>query len=72
MEDKLLFILVYEKTYPLQTMLGMQFGLSQGRANVWIHRLLPIVREALANLNLTPERNGQEVSHRLGGPRGQV
>jgi hypothetical protein len=25
-EDKLLFILVYEKTYPLQTMLGLQFG----------------------------------------------
>ena len=25
--DKLLFILVYEKTYPLQTMLGLQFDL---------------------------------------------
>src|SRR4051794_31212894 len=33
MADKLLFILVYEKTYPLQTMLGLQFGLSQGRVN---------------------------------------
>ena len=31
--DKLLFILVYEKTYPLQTMLGLEFGLSQPRAN---------------------------------------
>ena len=29
MADKLLFILVYQKTYPLQTMLGLQFGLSQ-------------------------------------------
>ena len=28
-EDKLLFILVYQKTYPLQTMHGLQFGLSQ-------------------------------------------
>jgi|SRR5579859_2511268 len=63
MEDKLLFILVYEKTYPLQTMLGLQFGLSQGRANIWIHRLLPIVREALANLKLTPERDGTQVAH---------
>ncbi len=36
LEDKLLFILVYEKTYPLQTMLGLQFGLSQGRVNEWI------------------------------------
>jgi Helix-turn-helix of DDE superfamily endonuclease len=31
LEDKLLFILIYEKTYPLQSMLGLQFGLSQGR-----------------------------------------
>src|SRR5258706_11072288 len=37
MEDKLLFILVYQKTYPLQTMLGLQFGISQGRVNEWIH-----------------------------------
>jgi hypothetical protein len=28
-EDKLLFILVYQKTYPLQTMHGLQFRLSQ-------------------------------------------
>jgi len=59
MEDKLLFSLVYEKTYPIQTVLG----LSQGRANIWLQRLLPIVREALARLKLTPERNGQEVAH---------
>ncbi len=62
MDDKLLFILVYEKTYPLQTMLGLQFGLSQGRANIWIHRLLPLVREALTAMKLTPERNGQAVA----------
>jgi hypothetical protein len=62
MEDKLLFILVYEKTYPLQTMLGLQFGLSQGRANRWIHRLLAVVRQALAQMMLTPERDGQAVA----------
>ena len=27
--DRLLFILIYEKTNPLQTMHGLQFGLSQ-------------------------------------------
>ncbi|MHB8627448.1 MAG: transposase [Aggregatilineales bacterium] len=63
MEDKLLFSLVYEKTYPIQTMLGLQFGISQGRDNIWIHRLLPITREALAKMKLTPERNGQEVAN---------
>ena len=62
MEDKLLFVLVYEKTYPLQTMLGLQFGLSQGRANIWIHRLLPVVRQALDRMKLTPERDGTTVS----------
>lgn len=56
MEDKLLFILVYQKTYPLQTMLGLHFGLSQPQANAWIHRLTPILQEALAALKLKPAR----------------
>jgi len=33
MEDKLLFILVYHKTHPLQTMHGLQFHLSQSQTN---------------------------------------
>jgi hypothetical protein len=61
LDDKLLFILVYEKTYPLQTMLGLQFGLSQGRVNEWIHRLLPILQKALGELGMTPERDGAAV-----------
>jgi hypothetical protein len=61
-EDKLLFILVYEKTYPLQTMMGLQFGLTQGRVNEWIHRLTPILQQAFATLGLTPERDGQAVA----------
>jgi len=61
-EDKLLFILVYQKTYPLQTMLGLHFGLSQPRANYWIHALLPSLREVLAEMGLTPERDPQAVA----------
>jgi len=60
--DRLLFILVYLKTNPLQTMQGLQFGLSQAQANYWIHRLLPVVRAALAALALLPERDGQQVA----------
>jgi hypothetical protein len=60
-EDKLLFILVYQKTYPLQTMHGLQFGLSQPQANEWIHRLMPILRESLEAMGQTPERNPEEV-----------
>ena len=61
-EDKLLFILVYQKTYPLQTMHGLQFGLSQPQTNYWIHCLLPILRESLAELGMTPERDPQAVA----------
>ena len=54
-EDKLLFILVYQKTYPLQTVQGLQFDLSQGQANKWIQRLMPIVARALNRLGYAPE-----------------
>src|ERR1700724_2429189 len=36
-EDKLLFLLVYLKTYPLQAVMGELFDLSQPRVNYWIH-----------------------------------
>ena len=47
MEDKLLFILVYQQTNPLQTMHGLHCGLSQPQSHYWIHRLLPVLRRAL-------------------------
>jgi len=62
MSDKLLFILVYQKTFQLQTMHALQFGLSQGRANYWIHRLLPVLQKTLHDLGMKPERNGRQVS----------
>lgn len=61
-EDKLLFILVYQKTYPLQTMHGLQFGLSQPQTNDWVQRLMPVLRDSLAELGLTPERDPQAVA----------
>ena len=62
MEDKLLFILVYQKTNPLQTMHGLHFGLSQPQTNYWIHRLLPVLRQALAALDMAPERDASRVA----------
>lgn len=61
-EERLLFILIYLKTNPLQTMLGLQFGLSQPQANYWIHHLLPVVQAALQELGMTPERDGRQVA----------
>lgn len=62
-EDKLLFILVYQKTNPLQTMQALQFNLSQPQANFWIHQLLPILQHALSELGLAPEREARGVAH---------
>jgi len=71
-EDKLFFILVYQKTNPLQTMHGLQFGLSQPQANDWIHRLLPVLQHALRDLGEAPERDARRVASsalaRAGGP----
>jgi len=55
-EQKLLFSLVYQQTYPLQALLGEVFGLSQSRVNRWIHRLLPILKQALDDLGVLPIR----------------
>jgi hypothetical protein len=61
-EDKLLFILVYQKTYPLQTMQGLHFGLSQPQANYWIHQLLPVLQQALNELGVSPSRDPAAVA----------
>lgn len=62
MEDKLLFVLVYQKTNPLQTMHGLQFDLSQSQTNFWIHRLLPVLKQALRDLGQAPERDASLVA----------
>src|SRR5215210_2077020 len=58
-EQKLLFILVHQKTYPLQTLLGEVFEFSQPRVNEWVHRLLPVLKVALDELGVLPEREPQ-------------
>jgi hypothetical protein len=61
-EQKMLFVLAYQKDYPLQELLGEVFGLSQGRANEWIHRLLPILKQALDDLGVLPERDPNKLA----------
>jgi hypothetical protein len=62
-EQKLLFIVVYQKTYPLQVVMGELFGMSQSGVNQWIHRLLPVLRDALTTLGVMPEREGRQFAH---------
>jgi hypothetical protein len=61
MENRLLFILFYLKTYPLQEVIAFFFGISQGQANEWIHRLATVLKKALANMKQLPERKGENL-----------
>jgi hypothetical protein len=56
-EQKLLFALVYQKSYPVQSLMGELFGIGQSQANEWIHTLLPILKQALDELGYEPERD---------------
>jgi hypothetical protein len=69
-EDKLLFVLVYLKTYPLQVVLGQLFDLSTSQANYWLHHLLPVLRAALDALGVAPERDGTRLARRAAGVSG--
>src|SRR3972149_432874 len=41
-QDKLLFILVYLKTFPIQELQAATFSMTQPQANFWIHLLIAI------------------------------
>lgn len=56
-EQKLLFALVYQKSYPLQSVMGELFGMGQSQANEWLHVLLPVLKDALGDLGYAPERD---------------
>lgn len=64
-EDKLLFILVYFKIYPLQVVQGQLFGMSQPQANYWIGVLSPILQKALAYEKQLPSRSPQSLDEVL-------
>src|SRR5215216_855666 len=65
-EDRLLFILVYLKTYALQVVQGRLFGMGQSKANQWIHALLPVLLAALRTLGDAPARSLAALAQRLG------
>jgi hypothetical protein len=65
-EDRLLFILAYLKTYALQVVHGRLFGMVQGKANQWIHVLLPALLATLRALGDAPARSLAALAQRLG------
>jgi len=71
-EDRLLFILMYVKTNPLQVAHGLMFGLPQGKTNQWLHVLLPLVRSALREMGDAPSRTLADLAQRLELPLAEV
>jgi hypothetical protein len=65
-EDRLFFLLTYLKTYALQVVQGRLFGMVQGKANQWIHVLLPVLLAALRTLGDAPARSLPALAQRLG------
>jgi DDE superfamily endonuclease/Helix-turn-helix of DDE superfamily endonuclease len=65
LEDKLVFILFYFKYYPVQVVQGYLFGLGQPQANEWIHRLTPILNQALGYECRLPARKTRDISQIL-------
>src|SRR5216683_2183256 len=65
-EDRLLFILTYVKTYALQVVQGRLFGMVQGKANQWIHVLLPALLATFRALGDAPARSLTALAQRLG------
>jgi hypothetical protein len=65
-EDRLLFLLVYLKTYPLQVVQGRLFGMGQSKAHQWLHVLLVVLRATLRALGDAPTRSLTELANCLG------
>jgi hypothetical protein len=54
--DKLLFILVYTRIYPLLFIQGMFFGMAESKACQWVGILLPVLDAALGQSHMRPKR----------------
>jgi hypothetical protein len=64
-KDKLLFILIYFRLYPTQVVQGYLFGFSQAQANEWVHRLSPLLNQALGYEQCLPEREPSQLERVL-------
>jgi Helix-turn-helix of DDE superfamily endonuclease len=67
--DKQLFILTYVKQNPIQAVQGQLFGMSQSNANKWIHLLHAVLNQALAQQELLPARNADDLAVMLAAKR---
>lgn len=59
LRDKLLFILVYVRMYPLLFLQGMIFGIDESNSCLWVHKLLPLLDDALGYAHKRPDRKAR-------------
>jgi Helix-turn-helix of DDE superfamily endonuclease len=71
-EDRLLFVLVYLKAYPLQVVQGRLFGMGRSKAHQWIHARWVVLRPTLRTLGDGPTRSVQALTERLAGAEADV
>ena len=64
-DDKLLFILIYLKTYSIQELHAANFSMTQPQCNVWIHLLIKILNKTLKRLNELPTRKSGQLEELL-------
>jgi hypothetical protein len=62
-DEKLFFILYYQKNNPLQEALAAAFDMDQDMANKWIHALTPILQKSLKEYRAA--RTAQELAPKL-------
>jgi hypothetical protein len=55
--EMLVFILVYVRQYPTQDLMGVLCGRSQSWVCEWVHRLLPLLQQAMGKEDLLPLRD---------------
>jgi hypothetical protein len=63
--EKLLFILFYVRHYPVQRVQAVLFGMGQAQAWEWVHRLLPVLEQALGRECALPLRKGATMADML-------
>ena len=65
LEEKLLFILFYLKTYPTFDVLGILFDMDRTTACKQVHMLAPILLSALERLDLLPAREKKHLKKKF-------
>ena len=66
-EDKLLFILFFLKTNPLQQVLATTFGMNQPQASRWLELLRARLIATLAKEKVLPERQAERLQRAVAG-----